>query len=124
MIIFFQILLMRFLVGMNIGYSLPVEYFSKDKFNRVGARIKFSKSTSEPVIHPVSGKITYYKYDYNSVTLMIFRGSMVIDHWKGNTLYTYHSSQFSPKGFWKKLKFMTTFFCELIRRNSPKTLII
>lgn len=124
MLLFFQILLMRFLVGMNVGYSLPIEYFSKNKFKRVGARIKFNKSRSFPVVHAVSGKVIYYKYDYNSVTIMISSSGIVVDHWKGNSLYTYHGSQFSPKGFWKKLKFMTSFFCELIKRNSPKTLII
>lgn len=116
MIMFFQILLMRFLVGMNLGYSLPIEYFGRERFNRVGASIKFNKSTSVPVTNPVTGKVSYYKYDYNSVTLILFRDGMMIDRWSGNTLYTYNSSQFSPKGFWKKLKFMNSFFCEIVKK--------
>jgi hypothetical protein len=121
MIMYFKILLLQFLVGLKVGQSLPIAYFSKNKLNRIGARIKFDRSTSSAVRHSVSGKVVRYAYDYNSVSIMISSSGIVIDHWKGNTLYTYHGCQFSPKGFWKKLKFMTSFFSELVRKIDGKS---
>lgn len=121
MIMYFKILLLQFLVGLKVGQSLPIAYFSKNKLNRIGARIKFDRSTSSAVRHSVSGKVIRYAYDYNSVSIMISSSGIVIDHWKGNTLYTYHGCQFSPKGFLKKLKFMTSFFSELVRKIDEKS---
>lgn len=121
MTMYFKILLLQLLVGMKVGQSLPIVYFSKNKLNRIGARIKFDRSTSSAVRHDVSGKVIRYTYDYNSVSIMISSSGIVVDHWKGNALYTYHGCQFSPKGFWKKLKFMTSFFAELVSRIDDKS---
>lgn len=118
MIIYLKILLLRLYLFRNMGFFMPIEYMNKDVFNRVGCRIKYNRSTSEPVRHPVSGKVLYHKPDYNSLTFTLSRGGMTIDHWKGNSLYTYHSVQFSEKSFFGKLRFMTGFYAQFVKTIS------
>jgi hypothetical protein len=112
--ILFQILLLRLFLFARMGTFLPITYVSPNISNRIGCSIKFDKSVTTPYLHPVTGKILFYKPDYSSVTFTLFKGGMAIDHWQGSTLYTYHGKSNNEKSFLKRLLAMTEFYVQLV----------
>lgn len=116
--LFFQILVVRISLFFALKSPLSFQYLNKDFFNRGGCQIKFNKSTSDPVKHSVTGKVLYHKPHYRSLTFFISQGSLFIDHWEGNTLFTYHSQEllkFKKMGTFKRLRYMSNFFAEFVK---------
>lgn len=117
MIILLQIILLRLFIFMKLKTEVEFSYLNTDFFRRVGCRIKFNRNTSQPVLHPLSGKVLYYKYDYNSLTITLFNGGMMVDHWKGDKLYTYHSVDFhslNSASVFSKILYMSSFYAKFV----------
>lgn len=123
MIMFFKILVLRLYLFKHTGKFLPVEYLKNANSKLFGCRIKLNKSVEEAVNHPITGKVIYYKHNYQSVTFNYFGECMFIDQWSGNTLKTFDLklfSQFDSKNFMHKLNFMTTLFFEVMKKSFKK----
>lgn len=117
MIILLQIMLLRLFIFMKLKTEVEFSYLNTDFFRRVGCRIKFNRTTNQPVIHPASGKVLYYKYDHNSLTITLFKGGMVVDHWEGDKLYTYHSVDFqslNSSSAFVKIRYMSSFYAKFV----------
>lgn len=117
MFILFQITLLRLLISMKVKEDLEFSYLNTAFFRRVGCRIKFNKTVETPVLHPVSGKVLYYKADHRSLTITLFKGGMVVDHWTSDKLYTYHCSDFhslNKSSIIGKIRYMSSFYAKFV----------
>lgn len=117
MIMLFQIALLRLLIAMKLKTDVEFSYLNTAFFRRVGCRIKFDRTVRTPIIHPVSGKVLYYKADYSSLTITLFKGGMVVDHWTQYKLYTYHCSDFhslNKSGIIGKIRYMSAFYAKFV----------
>jgi len=117
MFILFQITLLRLLISMKVKEDLEFSYLNTAFFRRVGCRIKFNRTVETPVLHPVSGKVLYYKADHKSLTITFFKGGMVVDHWISDKLYTYHCSDFhslNKSSIIGKIRYMSSFYAKFV----------
>lgn len=118
MSLFFKILVVRISLFFSLKSPLSFQYLNKDFFNRGGCQIKFNKSITTPVKHPVSGKVLYYKPYYRSLTFFISQDCMFIDHWEGDKLRTHHSKdilKFGAMNTFQKLRYMSVFFAQFVK---------
>lgn len=117
MFILFQITLLRLLISMKVKEDLEFSYLNTAFFRRVGCRIKFNRTVETPILHPVSGKVLYYKADHRSLTITLFKGGMVVDHWISDKLYTYHCSDFhslNKSSIIGKIRYMSSFYAKFV----------
>lgn len=117
MFILFQITLLRLLISMKVKEDLEFSYLNTAFFRRVGCRIKFKRTVETPVLHPVSGKVLYYKVDHRSLTITLFKGGMVVDHWISDKLYTYHCSDFNSlnkSSIICKIRYMSSYYAKFV----------
>lgn len=117
MFILFQITLLRLLILMKVKEDLEFSYLNTAFFRRVGCRIKFNRTVETPILHPVSGKVLYYKADHRSLTITLFKGGMVVDHWISDKLYTYHCSDFhslNKSSIIGKIRYMSSFYAKFV----------
>lgn len=117
MFILFQITLLRLLISMKVKEDLEFSYLNTAFFRRVGCRIKFNRTVETPILHPVSGKVLYYKADHRSLTITLFKGGMVVDHWISDKLYTYNCSDFhslNKSSIIGKIRYMSSFYAKFV----------
>jgi hypothetical protein len=102
---------------MKVKEDLEFSYLNTEFFRRVGCRIKFNRTVETPVVHHVSGKVLYYKADHRSLTITLFKGGMVVDHWISDKLYTYHCSDFhslNKSTIIGKIRYMSSFYAKFV----------